>query len=101
MEVANVSETYTNADGIKITEKPELKITSLTVNGTQYQASFGTCANLGRAMFKVGTQQAAVEIPEAIYTNIYAEQKAAIAQAVKTAAEYQQHAASVNAKLNA
>lgn len=99
MTVANVTEQLEN-DGIQYNSKPEIKITSLTINGTSYNASFGHCANLGKAMFKVGTQQAAVEIPEEIYNSIYAAQKAAITQAIKTENEYQQHVASVNAKLN-
>lgn len=100
MEVSSVSEKITTADGIEINSKPEIKITNLTVNETKYDASFGHMENAKRAMFKVGTQQAAVEIPESIIADIYAEKIAATNAATAAEAEYQQHVANVYRKMN-
>ena len=101
MEVSKIAEEITTADGIKVTSKPETKITSLTVNGTKYNASFGYMENSKRAMFKVGTQQAAVEIPEEILNDIYAEQIEAANKAAVAEIEYQKETAAIYRKLNA
>lgn len=100
MKVSKVAEVITTADGIKVTSKPETKITSLTVNGNKYDASFGYMENAKRAMFKVGTLQAAVEIPEEILNDIYAEQIEAAMKAVAADAEYRQETAAIYRKMN-
>ncbi|WP_319403192.1 hypothetical protein [uncultured Anaeromusa sp.] len=63
MTISMVSE-QKQYDGIEYTGKPELKISSLTVNGQSFKAEFGTLQHIGFAMFKVGTKQAAVEMPQ-------------------------------------
>ena len=100
MEVSSISEKIINADGIEVNSKPEIKITGLTVNGTKYDASFGHMENAKRAMFRIGTQQAAVEIPEAILSDIYAEKVAATNSATAADIKYQAETANIYRKMN-
>ena len=87
-------------DGIEFTDKPEIKITSLTVNGNKYDAKFGNCKYDGLAMFKVGNQNAGVKIPDVIYNDIYRDQNKKVDAMVKADIEYQRHVNSVYRTLN-
>jgi hypothetical protein len=87
-------------DGLEYTDKAELKITNLTVNGTEFDAKFGRCSQLGLALFKAGKQDAGVKIPEDIYNSIYAEQRAATKASFASAREYEEHVAAVYRAMN-
>ena len=100
MTISMVSE-QKQYDGIEYTGKPELKISSLTVNGQSFKAEFGKLQHIGFVMFKVGTKQAAVEMPQEAKDDIdtyYSKKIAGQAEAEKS---YKEETAKVYRAMNA